>query len=523
MSEKPAASGGETQVLVPVAVAEFFVQCVATGTTDVFVDLREWGLTGPVLALMFHDARLAFAALTATMRAGDGSFVRPVPREVAEMFEAARVALSDDLDAKLRATAKHALGSGTPADEATAQALHRAVMHILVGFMGLGLTAADIGATARALGIAPAPSAAPAAAAAPAPAPARVPSVRAKGATGRAANVWAKGYAKRRARGSVPAAAPAPAPALAPAPGPVTKGLVDTGQDGAFGRERVWSSPVTPGAAPVGSAGADGGADGGAGGCHMEAGEGSGCASAAVEPPRAAAVPSDVKTFAEEFVRAAHQNTLQRQWSEKPLRAGVLDMRPQHARALYFCATRTGGSAGRSYWERVFACDLIDARTVLGVLRAFDGHGVPIFGPLEQDVSITELAEQRARREPTFALVVSWLRAAKSSPEAAGSRQAGAGNIAFPLATARTVAEPDAEAQARHAAGPEGACLVCGRTPGELQALGRTQTLGPSSDTGGAGSGVLSRCGRCGHACYCSAVCQRWHWRRGHREDCSGS
>ena len=338
----------------------------------------------------------------------------------------------------------------------------------------------------------------------------------------------------------------------------MTKDPAGTGHDG---RERVWTLPVTrvtardprPG---VGPACAGAGGEASAGG---EAGDGSGCGSRSVavepgrEPGRAAAVPLDVKAFAEEFVRAAHQNTMQGQWPK--MRGGVLGMQPQNARALFFCATRTGKGAGRSYWERVFACDLVDARTVLDVLRAFDGHGVPIFATLEQDVRITELAEQRARREATFGLVSSWLRAAKSparAPGPAGSRQVGAGNTAFPLAApARTATEPDAEARARHAAGPAGACLVCGRTPAELHAPGRTQPRGPvseplgpiseprgpiseplgpvseprgpRSEAGGAGSGALLRCGRCGRAHYCSAVCQRWHWGRVHRAECSGS
>jgi hypothetical protein len=161
--------------------------------------------------------------------------------------------------------------------------------------------------------------------------------------------------------------------------------------------------------------------------------------------------------------------------------------------------------AGKSYWERVFACDLVDARTVLDVLRAFDGLGVPLFVPLEQDVRLTDLAERRAKREDAFAIVVAWLQAARGpiAVQSANTRAcppARSNNIACPFSTTLTdVGEPARDTTAL-------ACVVCGRTTTELQ-------------TGTA----VSRCGRCGQACYCSVVCQKWHWRRWHKTECKSA
>jgi hypothetical protein len=422
-------SNGVSGAPVSRAVLDFFTQCVKEGTTDVFVDLRDWGLCAAVLALLFHDSGAAYDALLSTLRARDNDCLERLPSAVSEMLEAARQTLTVDLDAKLRRVANHALGRGTHADGVAADEVHRAVMHLLVALMGLGLTAADVTASAAKLGMAAGPQSAE----------------KATQNTGAAAS-----DTKRTTHSS--------AHATPKQPRPLPKVGSSTNKE-----------PTT-----------------------------------STEPRAAAAqVPADVKVLAEAFVRAAHQGTLEDSWPK--LRAGVRGLRPDDARALFFCATRTGLHAGKSYWERVFACDLVDARTVLDVLRAFDGLGVPLFVPLEQDVRLTDLAERRAKREDAFAIVVAWLQAARGpiAVQSANTRAcppARSNNIACPFSTTLTdVGEPARDTTAL-------ACVVCGRTTTELQ-------------TGTA----VSRCGRCGQACYCSVVCQKWHWRRWHKTECKSA
>jgi hypothetical protein len=414
------------------AVLDFFTQCVKEGTTDVFVDLRDWGLCTAVLALLFHDSGAAYDALLSTLSARDDECLERLPSAVAEMMEAARQTLTVDLDAKLRHVANHALGRGTHADGVAADEVHRAVMHLLVAFMGLGLTAADVTASAAKLGMA---------------------------ASAAKLGMAAGPQVAEKATQNTKHAAHSSTHATPKQAGPLPKVEPTSNKEPRASKE--------PGA-------------------------------------KAVAVPADVKVLAEAFVRAAHQGTLEDSWPK--LRAGVRGLRPADARALFFCATRTGVHAGKSYWERVFACDLVDARTVLDMLRAFDGLGVPLFVPLEHDVRLTDLAERRAKREDAFAIIVAWLQAARG-PIAVQSANTSArfpparnNNIACPFSTTLTdVGEPARDITAL-------ACVVCGRTSAELL-------------TGTA----VCRCGRCGQAWYCSVVCQKWHWRRWHKTECKSA
>ena len=49
------------------AMMDFFRQCVRDGRTEVFDDLRQWGLADAVLALLFVDLAAADDALRAAL------------------------------------------------------------------------------------------------------------------------------------------------------------------------------------------------------------------------------------------------------------------------------------------------------------------------------------------------------------------------------------------------------------------------------------------------------------------------
>ena len=542
-------------------VRDFFVKCVAQGETDVFDDLRDWGLTGAVLSLMFHDPAEADAALMAALLKRDPQCLQQMPEDVRYILDNARVACKTDLDTKLVSVVNCAMRRNTADDTTVAEAFHRAIMHVLVGFMGARLTCDDVAAAGVALGILPPPAR----------------EIRATAPQAKKSNPWARAYARQRtgtnntaevkcttgakcmaeAQGPAGVGASAAPSTQSCAPGCEDAAHVDTAANlvrtdvapnsaAAESHTRVRVYPSTHQEAPGKPQESDAGPTG----------------------PCKAEVPIDVKALAEKFVHAVLRSTLQQDWPQ--MRPQLLGMLPADARALYFCVTRTGTRTGTSYWEALFACDLVDARTVLDALRMFDGHGVPIFAPLENNVRITALADKRAKREGTFFLVVAWLRAAKapapfaakapapfaakapapfaakapapsatkapapsatkapvpsatkapvpSATKATVPSAARASNVAFPLATTtvRTTTAVDSQyIKARHAVAgnANGACVVCGRTAFELQ----TQLQATSARTGD----VLHNCGQCHRVTYCSRVCQKWHWTRVHKFECA--
>ena len=466
------------------AMMDFFRQCVRDGRTEVFDDLRQWGLADAVLALLFVNPAAADDALRAALKSR-GTDVQ-VPAQVVQMMDAARVVLTTDLDSRLEAAVTYAVGQGTQADVQAADGMHRAVMHLLVGFMGMGVTKQDVQAAGAALGILP-PH----------------------------AGVSSAGPQHGSQAGPTAASQAGPQPASQAGPQPASQ---------AKSKTRLKGKARTQARAKAKAA--DGKTEAGAPGQSQEPRQGPGQGPG--QGPEAAVVPAAVKTLAEAFLHAAHRGKLQETWPGW-MRAGVCGMTPSEARALFFCTTRYGKDTGATYWVRVFGEACVDARTVLDVLRVLDARGVPLFAPLESGVRLTALAEKAAETRETFRLVVDWLRAARSHSDAAETRTC---NAAYPLATTDAVFLPvSTTARARHAAvGRGAACVVCGRTAAEVPRtrtaaeVPRTRTAAEVPRTSTADevprTTVLRSCARCAAATYCSPTCQKWHWRRIHSHEC---